>query len=189
MHILNLYSLKSRLVPLNHSEKLSNYWNILVSSHFPPAAVILKSCISILSLKTTLWSPSLQKEKVCRELTQNLILWIGIKLLNSVHESCFGLAWLGVLLWLFASSSLSEPTARTPSPPYPAGVPVTPATQPHFWPILNLVKHCTTCPQSGAGPYHGLLLKGQSPFSLSNSLINQNGEENIYIYHWHAYIF
>lgn len=171
---------QSRLVP--------PFWKTTMLPEYPCIISVSSCCTDFkklhfhsLSKNYLMKSFAAKGEGVLGTDTKFDFFWIGFKRLNSVHERCFGPAWLGVLLWLFASSPLSEPAARTPSPPYPAGVPVTPATQAHFWPISNPVKPCRTHPQSGAGPYHGLLLKGQSPFPLPNSLINQNREENIYL--------
>lgn len=85
---------------------------MFVSSLFPPTAVIWKSCITVLSLKTVLRSPSPYKEMTYWELPQNSIFWIGFKF-------CFlflspGVAW-PFCISLTLKTCCQEPVTFIPS--------------------------------------------------------------------------
>lgn len=126
---------------------------MFVSSLFPPAAVIWKSCITILSLKTVLGTPSSYKEEMYWELPQNSIFWIGFKLQFLFISPA--VAWPGLFALALASLSPSKPAARNPSPSYPAGQPATTATQTCSWSFSNpskAVGFVSDYPQSGGRP-------------------------------------
>lgn len=153
--------LKSRLGPLNPTEKLSYYMKVFVLSLFPPAAVIWKSCITILSLIPVLWSPSSHKEKMYWELLQNSISGIGFKLRllfmsSGVAQS--SLFTLALCIPLTLKPWCQEPITSIPS--WTAG------DNHHTNPLL--VNFCSHQKQwdlqgitlrDGTGPYHSWFLK------------------------------
>ena len=167
--------LKWRLVPLSPTEKLSHYRNGFVSFLFPPTAVIWNSCITILSLKTVLWSPSSYNEVMYRQLPQNSIFSIWVKLILLL-ESWFGLAWP----FCFCSLHPSHPQNLLPGTRHlhtQLDSPWQPRHKPAPGSYLippKAVGFVRDYPQTEAGPYRNLLLKRHSTFTLPNSVTNQN---------------